>query len=130
MLTSHFNIDGLLRIAVRLKVEECIDNINTSKVILGTVKVWCLGSSIIKQAFAVARCRPGGLDLGLADFSLWWQGYSGLNLLEVIPKLKLLKRIGENPDVIMLHCGGNNIGRTPLKSIRWLICQKLFCHRF
>ena len=74
-----------------------------------------MGSSIIKQAFAVARCRPGGLDLGLADLSLWWQGYSGLNLPEVIPKLKLLKQIGETQDVIVLHCGGNNIGRTPLK---------------
>ena len=83
-----------------------------------------MGSSIIKQAFAVARRRPGGLDLGLTDFNLWWQGYGGMNLLEVIPKLKLLKKLGgEEPDVILLHCGGNNIGRNPLKSIRWLINQ-------
>lgn len=89
--------------------------INSSQVIIGTVKVWLIGSSIIKQAFTVARRRPGGASLDLKGINLWWQGYSGMSILDVVSKLKTLKRVGDLPDIILLHCGGNDLGRIDLK---------------
>lgn len=94
---------------------------NLNKDVLGPVKVWLVGSSIVKHAFAVARSEQGGLQLGLENLDIWWQGYSGMNLRDVVPKLRTLKEIGDKPDIILLHCGGNSLGRTPLKIIRELI---------
>lgn len=71
----------------------------------------------------MARQRPGGINLGLPNVDILWQGYSGLNLLDVISKLRYLKRVGEKPNVILLHCGGNSIGLTPCKHLRWLLKQ-------
>ena len=80
--------------------------------------VWCVGSSIIKQAFIAARKRHGGVNLGLRVADLWWQGYSGLSLKKTIDKIQTLEKVGEQPDFILLHCGGNDIGRISLKGIR------------
>ena len=66
----------------------------------------------------MARRRPGGVNLGLDEAELWWQGYSGMSLLEVTKKLDTLRRIGEEPDAILIHCGGNDIGRVPIKRLR------------
>jgi lysophospholipase L1-like esterase len=76
--------------------------------------VWCVGSSIIKHAFRVARQRPGGIQLGLErkGIQIWWQGYAGLKFLNLKKKVLYLAKINvENfPDFILLHCGGNDIG--------------------
>lgn len=93
--------------------------------VLCTVKIWCLGSSIIKHAFAVARHRPGGINLGIEGVDIWWQGYGGLSLNDVIRKLGTLKAIGEEPDFILLHCGGNDLGRTPIKKLRLCVNEIL-----
>lgn len=43
------------------------------------VSVWVVGSSLIRDAFFVARTRPGGLNLGWErlNVDIWWQGYEG-----------------------------------------------------
>ena len=94
---------------------------NGNKVILGTVRIWCLGSSIVKHAFTVARSRPGGISLGLDWAEVWWQGYSGLSLLDVLNKLRLLKQVGDEPSMILLHCGGNDLGKISLHRMRFLL---------
>ena len=94
---------------------------NGSQVILGEVHIWCLGSSILKHAFTVASTRPGSVTLGLDWAELWWQGYSGMALLDIIPKLKALKQVGDEPAVILLHCGGNDFGRIPVGRMRMLL---------
>jgi lysophospholipase L1-like esterase len=77
-----------------------------------------VGSSIIKRATVAARLRTGGLNLNLHDTSIWWQGYGGMNLLDLVPKLKTLKKVNyESPDFLVVHCGANDIGRTPLLSL-------------
>lgn len=75
-----------------------------------------VGSSIVRNAFIFARKRPGGANLGLLNTSIWWQGYGGLGLFELVGKLKLLKKVsGEvDPDILVLHCGANDIGRVQL----------------
>ncbi|KAJ8303595.1 hypothetical protein KUTeg_019991 [Tegillarca granosa] len=84
------------------------------------VIIWCVGSSIIKRAFMVARQRPGGSNLTLDGngISLWWQGYSGLKLTDIQKKIRLISTYADNtPTYILLHCGGNDIGCTPLKQL-------------
>ncbi|KAJ8319735.1 hypothetical protein KUTeg_002713 [Tegillarca granosa] len=84
------------------------------------VIIWCVGSSIIKRAFMVARQRPGGSNLTLDGngISLWWQGYSGLKLTDIQKKIRLISIYADNtPTYILLHCGGNDIGCTPLKQL-------------
>lgn len=71
-----------------------------------------MGSSIIKQAFTEALCRPGGANLGLErlGINIWWQGYSGLRFLQMKSKLSYLKQFESDPDYLIMHAGGNDIG--------------------
>ena len=76
------------------------------------MKVWFVGSSIVKRAFLHSRSRPGGMNLGLErlHISIWWQGYGGLGLTTLLSKLKTLQKVGDQPDFVVLHCGANDIG--------------------
>jgi len=74
----------------------------------------------VRHAFTVARNRPGGLNLGLPNTTVWWQGYSGLSLRDVSRKLKLIKTSGDEPNFILIHCGGNDLGKIPLLKLRGL----------
>lgn len=57
-----------------------------------------------------------GLErLGLA---LWWQGYSGLKFTQLKCKLNLLCNINTAPAYLLIHCGGNDIGRLALGDLR------------
>lgn len=93
------------------------------------VKVWCVGSSIIKHAFTEALCRAGGTNLGLErlGISIWWQGYSGLKFLHLKSKLHLLREIKAAPDFLVMHAGGNDIGlkRIPLYELIEIACDHL-----
>ena len=37
---------------------------------------------------------------------------------EVFPKIKLLLRYENPPEILIIHCGGNDIGKTPLLGLR------------
>ena len=96
------------------------------KIIAGSQSlVWCVGSSIVRYAFIAAKSSPEGSSLGLdkAGINLWWQGYSGLNLVQTRSKIQSLSYIEQPPDYLVLHCGGNDIGKTPVSQIRILISQ-------
>lgn len=85
--------------------------------------IWILGSSIIKQAFIAARLRPEGANLCLEPNIIWWQGYSGLTLAESKKKFLSLANVGNSPDYIVLHLGGNDLGRRSLVDLRKLIVE-------
>jgi hypothetical protein len=88
---------------------------NEYKVILGEqVLVWCVGSLIVKRAFLAAR-QAEGLNLGIQNTTVWWQGYSGLSILSVKSKLETLSKVSVDPNFIILHCGGNELGAVELK---------------
>ncbi|XP_078331160.1 uncharacterized protein LOC144624989 [Crassostrea virginica] len=57
---------------------------------LSCIKVWIVGSSIIKHAALETRTRPEGTGLGLENLSieLWWQGYGGLKFIDIAKKLR------------------------------------------
>lgn len=85
----------------------------------------------MKHAFLAARGEKTGVNLGL-PLEIFWQGYSGLSLTAVKRKVASISNVTEGPSIILLHCGGNDLGRFPLKSLRQLIveifqlCLKLF----
>ncbi|XP_062583284.1 uncharacterized protein LOC134245048 [Saccostrea cucullata] len=83
------------------------------------VKVWCVGSSIIKNAMMASVCRPGGTNLGLdrLKINIWWQGYSGLNFLGLKRKLFFLTEYEESPDFLVIHCGANDLGSIDLYTL-------------
>lgn len=72
-----------------------------------------MGSSLVKRAFVYAKLK--GLDLNLqgqGTHTVWWQGYSGLTIQLLSKKLSLLRRVnGSAPDLLFVHCGGNDLGR-------------------
>ena len=84
-----------------------------------------MGSSIIKWAQTEAVLRSGGCNLNLerVNATLWWQGYSGLQLLNLTNKLSLLKKVGPGPGYILLHCGGNDIGRLSIRKLRLIFIR-------
>ena len=62
-----------------------------------------------------------GHNLGLEGSEIFWQGYGGMGLDSLINKLKLLKSISIDPVMLIVHCGGNNLGKKDLLSLRGLI---------
>lgn len=94
------------------------------------VKVWMVGSSLIKDAFVSAKKRPGGTSLGLdrINVSIWWQGKSGMVSRQIKSQLRIMKRYEDPPQLLVLHVSGNDLGaikvgflRNNLKNtIRWI----------
>ncbi|XP_062586894.1 uncharacterized protein LOC134248516 [Saccostrea cucullata] len=82
--------------------------------------IWLVGSLIIKHAFLEAVLRPGGTNLTLErkHISLWWQGYSGLQLSKTKQKIRTLGKVGPVPNFILIHCGGNDLGNVSIRKIR------------
>ena len=87
-----------------------------------------LGSSIVKHAFCEARRTYDGCNLGLKrnNFRVLWQGKSGMKWGEIIPRISLLLQFEEPPEILVIHCGGNNIGQVQLHQLRLDIKASLF----
>lgn len=54
------------------------------------------------------------LGLEIHNYSLFWQGKGGINRFDIIPKKKLLLRYESPPEILVIHCGANDIGKIPL----------------
>ena len=77
------------------------------------LKVWLIGSSVIKWACIEARKRHGGIQLGLTrlGLSLWWQGRSGMSLDNLRRQVEIMTKFEDTPAFIFIHIGGNDIGK-------------------
>jgi hypothetical protein len=93
----------------------------------GKKSVWIIGSSIIKHAFTYARTTYDGISLGLnrRNCSIWWQGNGGMHWDELVPRIKYLLKIERAPDMLIVHCGGNNLGYHHLHKLRLQIKASL-----
>ena len=97
---------------------------NWTQVVSGRKQViWCLGSSIVRDAFVHARSHEPGINLGIEQAVLWWQGYSGLRLKQTKQKIRCLASYGDQPSIVVLHCGGNDLGHTDLKTLRKYVSE-------
>lgn len=100
-------------------------NVNINLDVSDKVSIWIVGSSIVKRAGIAARTRQGGKKLNLPNASVWWQGYGGMKLHDLIPKLKSLQKYEDKPNIIIIHCGANNIGHIPIKRLLHLLRNTL-----
>uniref|UniRef100_K1PXS7 Uncharacterized protein n=1 Tax=Magallana gigas TaxID=29159 RepID=K1PXS7_MAGGI len=75
--------------------------------------IWIVGSSIIKNAFCHAKesCRGTDLQLDRHKASIFWQGKGGMRWAELYSKIKTLLKVEDPPQILVIHCGGNNIPR-------------------
>lgn len=91
-----------------------------------------MGSSIIKQAFTYARQSTDlsiGLDLISYGASVWWQGHNGMRCHHILKKLQLLLSPEDPPHILVLHVGGNDIGRISSVEFRHIILRLLLAVR-
>ncbi|XP_062607108.1 uncharacterized protein LOC134268883, partial [Saccostrea cucullata] len=89
--------------------------------------VWIVGSSIIKCPFQRASLSPEKSHLGLRrlNYHILWQGKGGLIWKKLFPRIQLLLRYELSPDVLIVHCGGNDIGNVPLLDLRVMMKETI-----
>ena len=73
--------------------------------------IWIVGSSIIEKAEKFAKSTELGTNLGIdSRYKITWSGISGLTWERVVPTIDNLCFLHPSPDVLVIHCGGNDIG--------------------
>ncbi|XP_033009937.1 tumor susceptibility gene 101 protein isoform X2 [Lacerta agilis] len=75
-------------------------------------QVWICGHSYVFWAEKRARERSFGPQLGirLEDAKLHWLGKSGMTWDQLIPSLLHTRRRLTDPDILVVHLGGNDLG--------------------
>ncbi|XP_055997870.1 uncharacterized protein LOC125651120 [Ostrea edulis] len=91
------------------KVQSCVEK-----------SIWIVGSSIIKRAFQRASLSTEKSHLGLRrlNYHILWQGKGGLTWKKLFPRIQLLRRYESLPEILIIHCGGNDIGNVLLLELR------------
>lgn len=92
-----------------------------------------VGSSLIVKAHNHVKTRPMGSDLALFNthgVKVIWAGSSGLSSEYVINLCQALKNYVTSaglytPKYLLIHAGGNDIGKIPTHSLRSYICKVL-----
>lgn len=85
-----------------------------------------MGSSIIKRAFCAARKEHGGANLNmLIEKGVFWQGKAGMRWADVLPKIKQMSQYEDPPKLLVIHCGGNDVGLIPAQVLRGRIRKGL-----
>ena len=91
--------------------------------------IWIVGSSLIKKAFTHVKSRPVGDDLGLRSFgyNVIWVGHPGLSFTQVDGICRALKNYTGNnhPRYLVVHAGGNDIGRSNARALRQLMMKTM-----
>ena len=78
-------------------------------------RIWIIGSSIVKQAYEHTSKRPTGENLGLDRYGylVTWIGHSGMKWRELTNMLTTMVSALGVPDILIIHCGANDIGQEP-----------------
>lgn len=81
--------------------------------------VWIVGDSYIRRGEERARATMG-TSLGL-DARVHWFGWGGLTWDRLLPFFNQSWRGRAAPDVLLIHCGGNDLGKkTSLDLVKWM----------
>jgi hypothetical protein len=77
-------------------------------------------SSIVKNAFIVARQRPGGINLGLSQINveILWQGIRGMVIEQIKKQIFAMLQYEDPPNYLFLHVSANNIDHSKIGHIR------------
>ena len=71
--------------------------------------MWILGDSYVRRGEEAAR-KSLGCDLGLSA-QVKWFGWGGLRWRGVLPFFAQSLRGRSVPEVLLIHCGGNDLGK-------------------
>ncbi|KAI4871521.1 hypothetical protein NFI96_008875, partial [Prochilodus magdalenae] len=86
--------------------------------------IWIMGSSYIRRSEERAR-KTTGTNLGL-NAKVYWFGQGGMRWHAFIPFFKQSLQERPIPDVLVIHCGGNDLGR--LRSVDLVSAMKKDLH--
>lgn len=80
---------------------------------------------MIQYAQEQARVRPIGHHLGLDKYGylIQWVGHPGMRWFQVRGTIQALVNWRGYPDIIIIHCSGNDFGRVPMAQLRFDIKQ-------
>ncbi|XP_068118230.1 uncharacterized protein [Hyperolius riggenbachi] len=75
--------------------------------------VWIVGHSFIFWARMRAKERPYSeqLDLNVDDYHIYWKGGRGMRWASFAPKILSLLDSWPVPDILIVHLGGNDLGK-------------------
>ena len=78
--------------------------------------VWIIGSSVVRDAYYRSLHRPDGPGLRLVEFGIgvYWEHQSGMRLCNMLDLATYMKNLHPLPDLLILLCGGNDIGFKPM----------------
>ncbi|XP_053292014.1 uncharacterized protein si:dkeyp-121d4.3 isoform X1 [Pleuronectes platessa] len=81
------------------------------KPIIEPKNVWICGHSLVYWAESRAKSPEVGMQLGmdLSKVAIWWKGTQGMTWSQLLPQLHQLKVTWPNPDVLIMHLGGNDL---------------------
>ncbi|XP_042357606.1 serine/arginine repetitive matrix protein 2-like [Plectropomus leopardus] len=73
--------------------------------------VWICGHSLVYWAESRAKSPEVGMQLGMdpSKVTIWWKGTQGMTWSQLLPQLHQLKVTWPNPDVLIMHLGGNDL---------------------
>ena len=89
------------------------------------VTVWIIGDSYVRRG-AQRATETSSSNLGL-DLRVCWFGWGGLRWRGVLPFFSYSLRGRAVPDVLLIHCGGNDLGDVP--SVQLLTQMKEDLHQ-
>ncbi|XP_062597917.1 uncharacterized protein LOC134259341 [Saccostrea cucullata] len=109
---------ALLRVSevVALGVQHITVSSDTIEIFIKTSKtdqidsIWIIGSSIIHWAHIYAK-NSNQENLGQESSNILWHGIRGMVWEQLYPTIEFLLARNKKPKIIIIHCGGNNIGQ-------------------
>lgn len=75
-------------------------------------EAWIIGDSIVKKAETYA-CSMGCLNLRQTKYKMVWLGQSGMHWTQLLPALQYQMISRGQPEIIIIHLGGNDIDAIP-----------------
>lgn len=95
-----------VKICLLILTKQCFD-CDCCMLLTGPV-IWIIGSSYIRRGEERAR-ETIGANLGLVA-KVYWFGWGGLRWHGLLPFFYRSLRGRAAPDVLLIHCGGNDLG--------------------
>ncbi|XP_053384903.1 uncharacterized protein LOC123559724 [Mercenaria mercenaria] len=96
-------------------------NISNEPQLSDNIQVWIVGSSIVRDAFY--RVHSGNFQLPGVD--IFWDFQPGMQMHHLSSKMYELLALYKPPQYLVVHCGGNDIGQSPLNETELLAINTL-----
>lgn len=92
-----------------------------SSQLAGNIQVWIIGSSIIRDAFYHTQ----NMNFQLPGVDIFWEFRPGMRICHLQDMIFDLLGKHIPPNYLVVHCGGNDIGQSPLNITELLAIQTI-----